>query len=429
MEEAETVLPSSISRLLTDHPDRGRVLSGLAHCFRVFQDLGWRAGIEPYSPGFLYAYLTDGPHEIGERIRRSLHPEEIQRLARLATQDEFVSADEETYFEAYRYLRLKGALAGRGQEVESLLDRMLPFLLPIVDPFYPCRLDHNLGDIFGEKGQTFSERTQTLCERCVTFVDSFFAASSSLSLPGRYVLLITEEGRRYRADMVQTFLHADIAEATDSDCPFRAAAVLYPWYRDTSRTTRLLLEEFESLINSAATHENDLQAFLENHPEFLLLLGNYDDVRSQVSIRVEVLIGPLASAVEYRPDFFLHNPMTDLWDLLDIKRSCYRTGLLVGAGAHAHDAFRPSRTLEKALQQMKEYKKVLAQAEARAFLRERHGIRTCAPSCVLLMGKEENFPCVTGFTAAEVIRETGRDAGIDLVTYDQLFRIARHKAM
>ena len=43
------------------------------------------------------------------------------------------------------------------------------------------------------------------------------------------------------------------------------------------------------------------------------------------------------------------------------------------------------------------------------------------------MGRQENIPDVEGFQRSEIIQSVGGD--VDLITYDQLYRIARHTRM
>lgn len=61
------------------------------------------------------------------------------------------------------------------------------------------------------------------------------------------------------------------------------------------------------------------------------------------------------------------------------------------------------------------------------YLHKRYGIRVASPVFMLLMGKEANFPQPERFTRGQLIRSVAQDHGVDLVPYDRLLQIARHK--
>ncbi len=258
-----------------------------------------------------------------------------------------------------------------------------------------------------------------------SFILELYGYPNPLEIPGQYVLVITHDGRKYYVDAVQTFGHGNVVGVHEAK-PV-PSSITFPWFEHTCAPIQAMLAEFELLINSKTAKEGDFQKFFEQHHEFLLLLGNYDDVRSQVTFKSETPITPFVASKTYRPDFFLHNAVTDLWDVLDIKPVYLNVPLIRGSGANAHNALAPSFALRKALQQMKEYRRALEQRQVREMLEETYGMKTMVPTCILMIGREENFPTLSPWTPLQAIKTISREEGVDLITLDQLYRIARHK--
>lgn len=417
MSEIPQEIRSLVDALELRHEEVGEALS---HLCRVTSDLGFVDG-KAVGAATLYAYLTDGQSEIGERVRRSLTARE-----RLRAVDTFrVGVVLEAFRKDARHVQVeevRRTMLGIGHHFPQFtgnLTAVALFLTPLFAVQSTLSFRASIDNILDVAAEDTSE------ERAHAFLRALLSERSVLTQPGNYVLIITDDGTSYQADISQTLLKGQIVE---TDWPGFAspptASVSYSWSGAISPAIQGLVEEFGSIINSPVAKELDFQRFFEREPEFLYLLGNYDDVRSQVSIRIESVITPLQSSGEYRPDFFLHNPLTDLWDALDIKKATYWRPLLVGTGATAHDVRRPAAVLAQALGQMRAYQKLLEQTPARDYLRKKHGMLVSRPRCILLMGKEANFPEVEGFTRSELLHTLDDD--IDLITYDQLHRVAQH---
>lgn len=412
-------LPDVVQRfLLTFGHGAGPAWDALDHCFRVFRDLGWPDGSEPYSAAFLYAYVTHGPGDVGEKLRRILSAPEIGRLFQLSWSLEFREATdpaEVTYFTQRNYENLRKTI---GEKVLIEQGALALPLLPFVDDHLHIDPASIIHVVHGD-GRTAGSN----------LVSRIVADPAPLHTPGSYSLLISEDGDRRRVHLVQTSLCGGVVEALDDLEGVKAcnSTVSLTWTKVVGSKVRALIEEFEWLVNEPKVKEADFQSFFEQNPEFLFLLGNYDDVRSQVTVRVESAISPLTGTSEFRPDFFLHDLSTGLWDALEIKKAHYQTRLLIGSGRNVHDTLAPSHVLNKALAQVAQYREVLGQATARDYLLREYGMRTARPRCVLLMGLEKNFPTSRSFTTQQLVREVGANSGVDLITFDRLLKLARHQ--
>lgn len=238
---------------------------------------------------------------------------------------------------------------------------------------------------------------ESSCALARSFLDNAFGKTSPFELPGSYVLTIEPIGNKLRTDLVSIPL---IGSITDSRDRTRAAAAefqyLEPWADSCGYKLSTLIGEFEELINSASAKEYDYQFFFQKNPEFLFLLGDYDDVRSQVSISLDIVVAPYVTSSKSRPDFMLHRLTDDTWDILELKKAVYQTPLMVGGGTTPSDPIHPSRVLDKAISQMKSYKTIFRQEQTRRYLQSKYSMNIVEPRLILLMGRNENFASSPG---------------------------------
>ncbi len=366
-----------------------------------------------------YAYLTDGRSVLGERLRR--HVRENTSIA--AVEIARVQAEiRKTHALSYPHIpseldRIATHLREEFQLNTGTAARTAALLEPIL--LNPNETRATIAPLFGVGQEDFDGRARLARELLRVAADP----RPVIEVPGRYVLTVSYEENKFQADVTEALARGRIVESLGGveipgEVRFPMRAVFVDPLRD-------VLGEFEDLINSKKATEAEFQRFFERHPELLCMLGSYDDVRSQVTVKFESAVTPLSGS-GFRPDFLLRNSLSGNWDLLDIKKA-RQPRLIAGRGLSAHDSRRPSEKLARALSQMREYRRALDQLEARASLKARYGIVVSQPTLILLMGLEENFPDVGNFERSELMKAVSPD--VELVTYDQLFRVAEHRRL
>lgn len=153
-----------------------------------------------------------------------------------------------------------------------------------------------------------------------------------------------------------------------------------PIYLSPTSPLDNLLLEFEYLLNSAP-HEKELERFLVTH--FRALFGaKYDRIETQIWLRF-----PHLDITEHnrRTDLFMRNAVTNDWELIELKRvdapliSTYR------------DVPMLSHEVLGAVQQLRNYARVLSQHEVREKL-ARRGIEYYEPELCVVVGREPNIP-------------------------------------
>jgi hypothetical protein len=140
-----------------------------------------------------------------------------------------------------------------------------------------------------------------------------------------------------------------------------------------------LLAEFQELIDNAP-REIDLERFLASHYEEVFG-AKYTRVETQLWLRFPEL--DIADK-ERRIDVFLRNSVTNDWDLFEIKRPIRLTCTYRDVPVLAHEVI-------KAIQQVKNYAKILAQDKVKRQL-AKEGIEYYEPSLNLVVGREPQIP-------------------------------------
>ena len=432
----------TMAKRLSKFPWCQPVTEHLRHCLKIFRDLGGHGKRAfPWGDAFLYAYYHNGPSTIGERVRRSLPVEWSLNMNRVISQDGVCDATDtplgqRLLFKKERVAELQSLLARKYLSTLSdpqALGYIATMLSPIVYAMYG-RLKFSpyaMACIKGlppftgadpkgryKRSDWYEREDEWAFQAADRFLDGFFDKTSPFALHGKYCLVLVSDGGKLHADLISSALLGSIRSSIDrqrkEDIGFGSA--LSTWASVANDAINSLLKEFEDLINSSASREPDFQRFFERNPEFLCLLGDYDDVRSQVTFCMDVF-WPFASAG--RPDFFLHRLTEDTWDLLEIKKASY-TGPLILTKSRAATGVYPSAILNRALAQVRAYDQLLQQQPV-AYALGQEGIIVGRPRLILLIGKKESFPNVHEKQAVE------RDAKIDIITYDAVASLARHR--
>ena len=166
----------------------------------------------------------------------------------------------------------------------------------------------------------------------------------------------------------------------------------------------------ERLLNTPGVKEREIEQLLLANPLFLRGL-NYGNVYSQVVL-------PRAGAPDLRPDL-IAEPIGERWaDIVDFKRPI--DNILVGSQSRATLA----ASLHEAAAQLREYQayfddRILAQR-----IEERLGISCYKPRMVVIVGRDPRR-----YTAEQQRRALTAYPDLQIVTYDQLLRVARERLL
>ncbi|MFY9607019.1 MAG: Shedu anti-phage system protein SduA domain-containing protein [Blastocatellia bacterium] len=196
------------------------------------------------------------------------------------------------------------------------------------------------------------------------------------------------------------------------------------WLPENILFLRSEIEEFETYLNAQpALPEEAFQEFFENHPKWLFLLGEqYEDFRAQVPLPPVQLHQELALAYEptdetwCKPDFLLKRIGLNLWDVLDIKTSDCR--MVVGRQSRRGFAW----AVRDGVNQLRGYTNRLRQNDVRAYVKNKYQMEVSEPVPMLLIGREFEFK-----TAREM-SELRYSEGVRVYTYDDVLRLAKHRA-
>ncbi len=174
-----------------------------------------------------------------------------------------------------------------------------------------------------------------------------------------------------------------------------------------SRFSSSSLSTLARLIDTAAK-EQEFQDFFEQHPEFLLSLGEYSTAYPQV-----VLSHPTGGNLV--PDFFLERLTSEYCDICELKRP---TSEFV---RYQKNRIRFRDAIMEAAAQLREYREWFEVEDRRnVFLRE-HGLRVFRPQAVLVIGRRQSFR-----DEVDRIRlEADLPRWLVLKTYDDVLATAR----
>lgn len=165
-----------------------------------------------------------------------------------------------------------------------------------------------------------------------------------------------------------------------------------------------ILQEFEALINNPRAGELDIQRFLERNPEILKSLG-YAECQSHV-----ILQEP--GRPDLIPDFLLHRPGNNGFDILDLK-------LPTATIARNNPYPRISQNITKALGQLRAYKNYFLNPLNKDRFIKQYGIEYFEPKLIVAIGRQSNYP------AASFRDEIQNQApGIRILTYDEVIAYA-----
>jgi hypothetical protein len=216
---------------------------------------------------------------------------------------------------------------------------------------------------------------------------------------GRQQFLLVHDGSRIRIRPFGAFGGYAL-----SDVPLRDGKPLVARGNVIQRTPHFhpeSLSQLEELINSDVK-EQAFQEFFEQHPEFLLALGHYSALHSQL-----VLTHDDGSLV---PDFFLERLDSNFADVCDLKRSN------VELVRNQMNRVRFRAAVTEAVSQVTYYRDYFDDPRNRAAFSAAYGLEAFRPRVVVIIGRRRSY-------ADEVQRitlEPSLPSWVDLRTYDDV---------
>jgi len=179
------------------------------------------------------------------------------------------------------------------------------------------------------------------------------------------------------------------------------------------RTQNLLTDEIrglEILVNTEGIREDDIQRYLERHPNILRALG-YREIFAQVVLQRD-------DGTSLRPDFMLRPVGNDWCDILDIKLP--KPQPLVGG----RDRLSLSHGLHQLGAQLREYGRYFEDERYARRVEQILGIKCYRPSLIGIVGRDLRIANDRQVRAAMTMYENTK-----IVTFDELIRIARSRIL
>lgn len=250
------------------------------------------------------------------------------------------------------------------------------------------------------------------CLENVSFGSSFFVESGgsfsklalSLQIAKRYAPereqpllgLIEKEGRIYIKEFsYRSSVH--LAESNDKDILSIKAPI------PTPLISKNVLLEFEELINKNNLKEQSIQTFLTSHPEIIESLG-YVTCQPQIILREK--------SSKLIPDFILHKPGNNGFDILDLK--------LPSAKISAQNPYlRISHEITKAFAQLRMYKNYFNNPVNTSKFYKTFGLDVFNPELIVIIGRR------TELLPAKRLEIQQQAPDIRILSYDELIDYAK----
>lgn len=168
------------------------------------------------------------------------------------------------------------------------------------------------------------------------------------------------------------------------------------------------IERFEYLINTNAL-EKDFQKFFEKNPEFLIALGDYKGIHSQLILKAE-------DGNNLIPDFFLEKLNSDFCDIIDLKRPSFKISKIQKNRNRFRDI------VMEGVSQLENYRNWFEDKKNRDEFHSKYGLKSYRPKVVLILGRQKSI-----FNEIESIRtQSILPNHFELRTYDEVLNIAKN---
>jgi len=168
------------------------------------------------------------------------------------------------------------------------------------------------------------------------------------------------------------------------------------------------IDELEYLINKNAL-EADFQNFFERNPKYLLTLGDYSNIHSQIVLHKD-------HGSNLIPDFFLEKMNSDFCDILDLKRAQKELIRIQKNRIRFKDA------VMEGVAQLRTYRDYFEEKYNRNKFHSTYGLKSYRPKVVLIIGRKQSY-----FDEVEKIRiESELPEYLTLKTYDDIVERAKY---
>jgi hypothetical protein len=280
------------------------------------------------------------------------------------------------------------ALGIVGEQTDELLDKLLgDALIHQIETAEKLKpLETSIQDERRELLQTFLEQI----------------ASNSLLAQIAFI----DEGDRIRV----VPMHANALHRVDCDSELLAVR---PARRGAAAQWKRFggaIAELEEMINRAETTEAEIESLLRRNPLFLKGL-NYTHAYHQVVL-------PMGDGRSLRPDIIVE-PVSSEWaDIIDLKLPSET--LFVGS------AKRPqlSQAIARAASQLRQYARWFDDRAVSRRVEDRYGFKCFKPKQVVIIGRDPRQ-----FDEAQREAAVSAYPDLEIVTYDQLLRVARRQLL
>lgn len=180
--------------------------------------------------------------------------------------------------------------------------------------------------------------------------------------------------------------------------------------KKTNSLLRNELEEFEYLISKSKVKENEIQLFLEKHPNIIKSMG-YSNIYPQLVLERD-------DGTSLRPDFIIE-PIGQKWfDILEIKTP--NANLVVGR----RDRKTFSSAVNELIAQLREYSAYFESEKLCKKIEERFGIKCYKPKLTGIIGLNPSTQ-----DERQLRRLMTAYTDIDILTFDHLLDIAKSRLL
>jgi hypothetical protein len=170
-----------------------------------------------------------------------------------------------------------------------------------------------------------------------------------------------------------TFVASPTGARTIHEADIGLAATICSSAQSNTRVSPAVLSEFETLLNSPADGEPELQSFLEEHPE---ILRGLDDRYTEVRPHPCLVSKKDSTSI---PDFMLRVEDSDVWDIVELK--------LPTESIASNEPEQPSRRAARYIGQCLKYRNVFDYSANRKRFADRYGAHGFDPALVLVIGR------------------------------------------
>ena len=223
---------------------------------------------------------------------------------------------------------------------------------------------------------------------------------------GQQQFLLYHDGEGFRIDPYGCYGFYNLQESPLPDGSLWVARgnLIQP----PKRFTREAAEHLEHLINNSAS-EREFQLFFEKHHEFLLALGDYSNLHSQLILHED-------TGKKLIPDFFLEKFDSDFCDILDLKKA----NVALVREQPRRRRFRDA--VMEAVAQLGVYRDWFDDKQNREWFHSRYGLKAFRPRVVAIIGRTNCF-----YDEMEHIRLLDHlPRWVRLHTYDEVVAKARY---